>query len=1288
MSVGGGDKGDDLSQRHGADMHDPSMHSKISKAGELPKRPDVKKISYFKLFRYATPMDYMYIILGTLGGMANGAAMPCWALLFGNLVNAFGNESDNLTDTINELALAFFYLALGSFVVSYLQMGMWMWIGARQARRIRVKFLQSVLTQDIAFFDTDAGTGSLLTAINEDSVLLETSMGEKVGTFIFSMSMCFAGLTIAFVKGWDLTLVMLSVLPLMGISITFMFKVVDSSTKKSQAAYSDANSIAQQALSSVRTVFSFNAEEATQAQYAAHLDIPQRMGVRQGLVTGTVLGFFQFTMFGAYGLALWYASKRVRAGAYDGGTVLTAFFSALIGGFAVGQAGPAWGAFENGRVAGARVFDMIDREPVIKYKSGGKKPSSVKGEIAFNNVNFSYPARLDLKVFKDFTLHVPAGTTVALVGQSGSGKSTIVSLTERYYDPLSGTVTLDGIPLAELDIGWLRDQIGLVSQEPTLFSTSIYENIKYGRPGASEAQVIEAAKASNAHKFIRQLPNGYKTTVGEGGVQLSGGQKQRIAIARALLKDPRVLLLDEATSALDAQSERLVQDALDKLMVGRTTLVVAHRLSTIRNANLICVMSEGRMVEQGSHQELLKNPNGAYSQLVALQQSPATEGGNTLSQSPSGRNAKAQQAVVVEEEEEEVVGLAHLPPTAGPSPEKKGVMRLFKRNRKSTVLPDEESPLSKVEEEEKPKAPSMGRLVKLNAAEWPLMLLGVLASAGLGCTMPLFAVALSSIIAVFYNPDPVDMKNKADLWSGVFALVGLASFVCTFVQQACFGVMGARLSTRVRKLLFVSMLKQEVGWFDRDENNSGSLTARLGTDATYVRGAVGDAAGLLFQNITTFAVAFTIAFIRGWKMTLVIMAAVPLIVVAGLIQAKIGQGFTSGEASKEAAGADQVAAEAFRNIRVVQAFNLQNSVTELWERFSAADATGKAKRAHVTGIGFGFSQFAMFAVYGLAFWYGGQQVEDGKMSLEAMLQVFFAVIMGAMGASQGQMAFPDAAKAGGAIKRIFEVVDRVPKIDPNTDAVPPANKPVGQLAFTNVAFSYPARPDVTIFRDLHLSVEAGKMVALVGESGSGKSTVIGLVERFYDVAGGAVTLDGADMRSLPLTWVRNHVGLVSQEPTLFAMTVADNIKLGRPGASDAEVHAAAVTANAAGFIEKLPEGYNTYVGERGVQLSGGQKQRVAIARAVLKDPAILLLDEATSALDAESERLVQDALEKLMAGRTTVVVAHRLSTIRRADVIAVMKKGVIVERGSHDELLADPNGAYASLVRLQQAAGH
>jgi len=1173
-------------------------------------------------------------------------------------------------------------------------MGMWMLVSSRQSRRIRIEFLDAVMRQEIAFFDRDATTGRLMTCMNEDTLLLEQAIGEKVGTFIQQCALFATGLGVAFANGWDLTLVILAMMPLLGVAGGLLFWVMGATTSKASKAYAEANSVAQQALAAIRTVFAYNAQDSMHSAYSAKLETPERAAVKQSYTTGGAVGFFQLAMYSAYALAMWYASERVLAGVYTGGQVLTVFFSALIGGFATAQASPLLGAFEKGRIAGGNLFEVIDRAPGMEGSlSGGKRIEPLVGEVELRGVGFAYPSRPDKKVFDGFSLAVPAGKTVALVGQSGSGKSTIVSLIERFYDPSAGAVLLDGVPLQELDLVWLRSQVGLVSQEPALFATTIHDNILFGRPGATEEEVRAAATAANATGFIDKLPEGYQTMVGEAGTQLSGGQKQRIAIARALLKNPRVLLLDEATSALDAQSERLVQQALDNLMAGRTTVVVAHRLSTIRKADLICVVQEGRVVEQGSHGELLRNPEGAYSQLVRLQHGPSISEGPAEEEVPTV--------------EEEKVSFLEATEAAGVIPDLPVLLAGGQTN-SSSMYPKPPAvsgtaavPMFTVDveagggEEQKkgkegePKA-GMGRLLSMNRTEWHLAVVGCLSAAGLGIVMPAFALALSSMIAVFYidtsTSEGEDLMRRESLtWSLIFFSIGAGSFVLTFLSQVCFGVMGARLATRVRLLLFRALLQQEVGWFDLEENNSGSLTARLGTDAQHVRGAVGDALALMTQNFFTCVAGLTIAFISGWKMTLVILAVVPFIVASGLLHVWLVQRSHSSQASKDSAAADQVAAEAFRHARVVHAYNMQAGVRHMWETFTATDMRQKRLSAHVSGFALGFSSFAMFSVYGLAFWVGGMLVTRGEMSMENMLAVFFAVVMAAMGASQAQMGFPDSAKASGAIKRIFAVVDRTPKVDPNGEAPPPKGGLAGNVSMHRVAFRYPNRESVVVFRDLSLTVPAGRTLALVGESGSGKSTVISLLERFYDVGGGAVRVDGRDLRELPLRWLRDNVGLVSQEPTLFGMSVKENIKLGRPGATDEEVEAAARTANAAGFIEELPEGYDTLLGEKGIQLSGGQKQRVAIARAVLKDPRVLLLDEATSALDAESERLVQDALEKLMAGRTTVVVAHRLSTIRKADSIAVMRAGHIVEQGSHEELLRDPEGAYASLIRLQQA---
>ena len=1231
--------------------------------------------------------------------------MPMWALLFGDMMDAFGTMTadEGLMDQVKRLALSFFFLGLASQAASYMKTGLWMLTSARQSQRIRAEYMKAVLLQEVAFFDKEATTGKLLTCMNEDTVLLEQAIGEKVGMFLEQAGLFVTGLTIAFINGWDLTLVMLAVMPVLGVAGAFLFRVMGTSTQRSSDAYAEANGIAAQALAAVRTVFSFNAEEGVYKAYASKLECPENIAIRQSYVIGSVVGFFQVAMYSAYALAFWYASERVIKGAYTGGQVLTVFFSALIGGFATAQASPLLGAFQKGRVAGARLFQIIDRKPAMGHSQAGAKIDSLKGEVELSGVDFAYPTRPDKKVFDNVSLKIKAGQTVALVGQSGSGKSTIVSLIERFYDPAAGKITLDGVPLPDLDLAWLRDQVGLVNQEPTLFATTIHQNILYGNPDATEQMVHDAARAANAHAFISVLPDGYGTMVGEAGVQMSGGQKQRIAIARAILKNPRVLLLDEATSALDAQSERLVQQALNGLMRSRTTVVVAHRLSTIRNADVICVVQDGCIVEQGSHEDLLRDPEGAYSQLFKLQQhsapSPASGAVEDAPQRISVLPHSSSTGVVIDEEESLELQKAEARAMSGsgmvyPSddtaaPLKQAAADLEAGN---TAAPSGTGASSGKDVSSAPKV-GLGRLLAMNRDEWHLAVLGCLAAAGLGCAMPALALALSSMIATFYidtsTPEGEQLlRDQSRTWSLVFVGIGLVTFLLTFVAQACFGIMGAKLSRRVRVLLFRALLTQEVGWFDKEENNSGALTSRLGTDAQHVRGAVGDSLALMTQNLCTCVAGLSIAFISGWKMTLVILATVPFLVVSGLITSKMQQrAFGDGQASSTMAAANQVASEAFRHSRIIHAFNMHSSVLELWQGFTAADLKRKVTAAHVSGLATGFAQFAIFSVYGLAFWVGGMLVDSGEMTMEDMLKVFFSVVFTAMGAAQAQNGFPDTAKAGVALQRIFSVVDREPEIDPNVGAPAPASM-TGAVGLSSVRFSYPSRPGQEVLHSLSLEVPAGKMVALVGESGSGKSTIVGLVERFYDASAGSVKLDGREIRELPLRWVRANVGLVSQEPTLFSMTVKENIKLGVPTATDEEVVAAATTANAHGFIAKLPEGYDTLIGEQGVQLSGGQKQRVAIARAVLKDPRVLLLDEATSALDAESERLVQDALERLMEGRTTVVVAHRLSTIRKANTIAVMKTGRIIEQGSHDELLCKPDGAYSSLISLQQAAEH
>ena len=576
------------------------------------------------------------------------------------------------------------------------------------------------------------------------------------------------------------------------------------------------------------------------------------------------------------------------------------------------------------------------------------------------------------------------------------------------------------------------------------------------------------------------------------------------------------------------------------------------------------------------------------------------------------------------------------------------------------------------------------RLAELNKPELPAIITGVIGAGVMGILFPLFALALGSLINVFYLPVD-EIESGARTWSLVFMGGGFAALIGAFLQSYSFNYMGQRLARRIRVLMIKALLRQEVGFYDDEKNSSGTLTSKLASDALAVRGQFGDTMGLLVQNVVTLLAGFIIAGINSWRMMLVVTAIIPVLAVATTIQTKVMIAH-SNEEEGLFAGANQTASEAVTSIRTVSSFCMENQVANLYQRTLRHPTKESKKTANWAGLGFGFSQFILFSCYALAFWYMGLEISRGISTFGESIKAFFAVFLAAFGIGQAQINFPDVAKGGAATRRVFAIIDRPSGVQKSLDEGFRPTTIEGHIELSSVTFAYPQRPDAPVFEDFNLTVPSGQTVALVGESGSGKSTVVSLIERFYDPQGGSVLLDGTDLRDLNLHWLRANVGLVSQEPVLFNLTVADNIRYGRPEASLEQVEEAARAANAHQFIQALPEGYQTMLGEGSIQLSGGQKQRIAIARALVKDPRVLLLDEATSALDAESEHVVQEALDRLMVGRTTIVVAHRLSTIRDADSIAVVYKGKIIEQGSHEELMSR-GGSYSRLVAHQMKRG-
>jgi len=575
---------------------------------------------------------------------------------------------------------------------------------------------------------------------------------------------------------------------------------------------------------------------------------------------------------------------------------------------------------------------------------------------------------------------------------------------------------------------------------------------------------------------------------------------------------------------------------------------------------------------------------------------------------------------------------------------------------------------------------SFFRLAKLNKPELGFIIVGCFAAAIHGTVNPAYAIIFSHILNVFFFPTNQIASGLVPWVLGIFG-IGVIVMLSNIAQTLMFGIAGEYLTQRLRQLTFMSILKQSVGWFDHQSHSTGILASQLASDANLVQGAIGTRLSVAVQNIATIVSGLIIGFYFGWKLCLVILATAPLLVLSNISQMRAMKGLTE-KNRKALADANQIATETIVNIRTVAAFGSQKRIISAFEKKIWNPSVIGIKTGHTNGLFVGFGQFAMFGSNALGFWYGGVLIHDGELNFLDVMTVFMAIFMSAMSIGQAMSLSSDATKAKSATSAIFKLVDSESEIDSYSTEGIKLDNIRGQIEFQNVEFHYPTRPDTPIFKDLNLKVDAGKVLALVGSSGGGKSTVVALLERFYNPISGKIFIDGIDVRTVNLQSLRQQIGLVSQEPVLFSGTIGENIAYGKPDATQTEIEAAAKAANAHEFITEFPEKYNTQVGERGTQLSGGQKQRIAIARAIIKNPGILLFDEATSALDSESEEVVQKALDSVMSGRTTIVIAHRLSTIRNADCIAVINSGKIEEMGTHEELIKK-DGLYAALASAQ-----
>ncbi|KAJ9142373.1 p-loop containing nucleoside triphosphate hydrolase [Pleurostoma richardsiae] len=1243
---------------------------------------------FLRIFTYSTWPDRLLIFAASLASICAGTTMPLMNVVFGKVFASFtgyykpGNEQGthmSFMDGIVECVLYLIYLFAARLFLDYISYLGFRTSSLRISAAMRLEYMRTLFKQPVSTLDA-MPPGQTAAIITITANVLQSGISEKLGSLLQSISLVVSALVIAFSYSWSLTLVtssgMVLIVAVYGVTTPFIMKIMNDV----QHADIKAATIANEVFRSVRMVAAYGAEAKMAERYARWAGESRRRGLRMSPLVATQQASVFFAVYATFALAFWYSLKMFMESRINSPeTLMVVLLSVMSMTTAIGGiTGPLSGA---SRAAGAATvfYSIIDAQ---KSDAGGAKAPdvSVSGDITLKHVNFAYPNRPNLRILDDLNVTFPAGKLTAIVGSSGSGKSTIVGLLERWYEldgnetdrlPAfclrNGIITIGGRPLKDLDVKWWRSQIGLVQQEPFLFNESVYRNVEHGlvgtcweneSPEIKSELVREACKEAYADEFIRRLPDGYDTRVGDAGIMLSGGQRQRLAIARSIVKQPRILIFDEATSAIDVRAERQVQMALDRASKNRTTITIAHRLSTVRKAHQIVVLRGGRVVQQGTHESLMAEEDGAYWSLataqklsfVANETSSDSSAASCLSEEKDMDTIMSEQAVPED-------STASVSNESIKRPKGRGTLNAF------------------------------GLLIKEQMRFWPWYLVLLFGALIGGASAPVQAYLFAQLISLFQLIGNFWwLRVLANFWCFVFTMLAVAVGISYFALGWSATSLAFNITHAYRKECFANIVSKSMAFFDHDDHSAGALTARLATDPTQLQQLLGTNMVFVIISVLNVVGCLVISFYFGWKLTLVTVAsAMPIIFAAAFFRVRYEKRF-EGENNQVFAVSAKFASEAITAFRTVSALTLEDTICRRYEQLLHSHIKGAFKESALSTLIFSLSDSISLLCMAFVLWYGGTLMADREYYPFQYVIVYIAVMQGSTGAGQWMSYAPNIAQASVAAHRIIDMRQH-DQVDGRLISLDFGN--LGEddkgvrIEFSNVWFRYPTR-DIPVLTGLDLTIEKGQFAAIVGPSGSGKTTVISLLERFYSVEAGTISYNGSDIYDLCLSVYRRDISLVAQESSLFHGTLRENILMGADGSSvsDGEMHQACRDAEIHDFIVSLPEGYDTQIGTGGVTLSGGQKQRVSIARALVRNPRLLLLDEATSNLDSETERAVQAVFERTKRSRTMVVVAHRLATVQNADVIFVMGEGRVMEKGNHVTLLRQ-RGLYYQMCQSQ-----
>ncbi len=1121
-------------------------------------------------------------------------------------------------------------------------------------------------------------TGQLVSRASTDLGLIQGLLA-FTPIMLGNIVMVVVAVVVMLVLSPALTVVALVCLPAIAIVALRLRTTLFPATWDSQQRAAEVAGVVDEAVSGVRVVKGFGQEQRELAHLTDSADTLYKSRVRavrmQARLSSTLQAIPSLAQVGVLAFGGWLAIQgQITLGTFVAFSTYLVQLVAPVRMFSVMIA-----VAQQARAGAERILELLDSNPLVTEKPGADHLPPVRGEIEFDAVTYGY-LRSE-PVLAAFSLHVKPGETVALVGASGSGKSTVSLLLPRFYDVQAGTIRLDGIDVREVTLDSLRRSIGVVFEDSFLFSDSVRSNIAYGRPDATDLEVEAAARAAGAHEFITALSNGYDTVVGERGLTLSGGQRQRVSIARALITNPRVLVLDDATSSIDAATEEQIHATLREVMRDRTTILIAHRRSTLRLADRVVLVDGGRVAAEGTHEDLLIE-SSIYRELLTGTGAIDGDGADSIEVLPEGdgttphlwdrTRASADAPPFLRAPAEATTGPGRTGMGGGGGLGGDGGMVASASPDLAAKLdalpPADDDPEIDVSAEATDDASfSLRRF--LHPYRRPL-------SIGFGIVVldTLFVLAGPLIIRGGINQG-VTQKSVSALWiaSGALFVVALVDWFATWAYTRYTGRTAERLLFALRIRIFAHLQRLSVDFYDREM--AGRVMTRMTTDVEALSQLLQQ--GLIqavVSMLSFFGVLIVLAFM-SWQLMLGVMILVPpLLLATWLFRRKSNRAYSRARDSIATVNANFQ--ENLSGVRVAQAYVREDANVSSFREVAGRYLGDRLDAQRLVALYFPFVLFLATVGDAIVLGIGAPLVRNGTLAAGTViafllyLDQFFSPIQ------QLSQVFDQWQQARVSLKKIDELMT-------TPTGTPPAPNPVeldhveGAIRFEGVRFSYPGAPREAL-RGIDLEIAPGESVALVGETGAGKSTIVKLVARFYDSTSGRVLIDGVAITDLDLDRYRRRLGYVPQEPFLFSGTVRDNIAYGRPDATDAEVEAAARAVGAHDFIAGLSRGYLHPINERGRSLSAGQRQLLCLARALIVDPAILLLDEATANLDLSTEARVQRAMGLVSAGRTTLLIAHRLQTARAADRIIVLDDGQIIEQGSHDELVAAA-GPYAAL---------